>query len=37
MEKKSNITLLDEFNVKKREKEVIEDVKDYEVMPDKEK
>ena len=39
MEKKnkSNITLLDEFNVKKREKEVIEDVKDYDVMPDKEK
>ena len=39
MEKKnkSNITLLDEFNVKKREKEVVEDVKDYDVMPDKEK
>ena len=35
--KKRNITLLDEFNVKKREKEVVEDVKDYDVMPDKEK
>lgn len=33
---KSNNTLLDEFNVKKREKEVV-DVKDYDVIPDKEK
>lgn len=33
---KSNNTLLNEFNVKKREKEVV-DVKDYDVIPDKEK
>ena len=33
---KSNNTLLDEFNVKKREKEVV-DIKDYDVIPDKEK
>ena len=32
-----NVTLLDEFNVKKREHVVEEDVKDYDVIPDKEK
>ena len=33
MEKKSNITLLDEFNVKKREKEVIEEYYTTEYWP----
>ena len=36
-ETSKSVTLLDEFNVKKKEHVVVEDVKDYDVIPDKEK
>lgn len=36
-ENSKSVTLLDEFNVKKKEHVVVEDVKDYDVIPDKEK
>ena len=36
-ETSNSVTLLDEFNVKKKEHVVVEDVKDYDVIPDKEK
>lgn len=36
-ENSKSVTLLDEFNVKKKEHVVVEDVKDYNVIPDKEK
>ena len=36
-ETSNSVTLLDEFNVKKKEHVVVEDVKDYDVIPDKKK